>query len=262
MSFPQSPETDPPPSPAEPVSNRTVWGPWATLGLGLLVITVFFLGQLVPIAAGVVHRSWWDPHGAAGSLQQAIATDGDVLGAATIVGGALAMALICILALLRGSTPKDYLKLKGFPWWQLPLWLAAAYAAGLVQTILAPFFDREPIPPFMVDVFQSADHPVLLGLGIILMAPLFEEWFFRGFLHEGWRRQGFGAIPSILLTSILWTLIHAQYGWFEKTWIFGFGILLCLAREISGSLWPPIAMHMMNNGLSLIATALELSGEA
>lgn len=256
----QAPEPLPLP-PSEPLNSPTNpgWGPWATLGFGAIIMLVFAFGQLVPVGLGLVLHSWWNPEGSSNSIQQ-VAMDGDVLGASTIAGGCLAMILIAGLAAAGGTTAVGYLNLRAFPWWQLPLWLVATFLAGMVQTTLAPIFNREPIPQFMVDTYQSTDHPLLLAAGIAVVAPLFEECFFRGFLYTGWRRSRFGVIPSVLMTTLLWTLIHLQYGWFDKSWIFGFGLLLCLAREWSGSLWPPIAMHVMNNVLSLIATAMELGG--
>lgn len=247
-------------APAESAAStpgEAPWGPWATFCFGAAISLVFLLGQVLPVLAGLLVRSWWDPTGTA--RPETMGYDGDILGAATLSGGFLALSCIAALAFLRQSRPGRYLKLSPFPWWHLPVALAITYAAGLVQTSLAPWFGCDPIPQFMIDTFRSTDHPLLLGLGIVLMAPLFEECFFRGFLHAGWRRTRLGAWPSILATSLLWTLIHMQYGWFEKSWIFGFGILLSLAREWSGSLWPPIAMHAMNNGLSLAATTMELS---
>ena len=219
-------------------------------------MAVFIAGQLLPIGAGLFLHSWWDPEGQA--KMESMPADGDVLSASTIVGGLLAFGLLVILTFARGRTPGSYLKLRGFRWWQLPVWLVVSAVAGYVQTTLAPHFNQEAIPQFMVDTFQTTDHAVLLIAGIAFIAPFFEETFFRGFLHEGWRSGPVGAFPSILFTSLLWTLIHVQYGWFELSWIFCFGILLGWAREASGSLWVPISMHVLNNGLSLVATALEL----
>jgi len=255
---PPSPATGPPPSPA-PASPSSAWGPLATLGLGVLVFLAFVLGQCLPIVAGVLHQGWWDPTASSEASLQNLALDGDILSASTVVGGAAGMLLIALLVRLRRRRVADYLDMTPFPWWHLPLWLIITSIAGAIQTVLAPVFQKDAIPEFMIDTYQSTDHLVLLIVGIAVMAPLFEEWFFRGFLHTGWRRAGVGAIPSILLTAGLWTLIHAQYGWFEKSWIFGFGILLSCAREWSGSLWPPIAMHAANNGVSLYLVAQALN---
>lgn len=256
---PPSPPVPPIPAPVTETpeeSKPLVWGPWATAGLALAVLVIFVVGQMIPIVAGSFLHSWWDPQGA-GKLES-MPTDGDVLSASTIVGGMLAFGSVALLAAIRSGSPGRYLKLRSFAWWQMPVWLAVAGVAGYAQTVLAPWFHQEAIPQFMVDMFRSTDHPALLIVGIAFAAPFFEETFFRGFLHEGWRQSRFGPLPSVFLTSLLWTLIHVQYGWFELSWIFCFGLLLGWAREASGSLWIPISMHVMNNGLSLIATAMEL----
>ena len=41
--------------------------------------------------------------------------------------------------------------------------------------------------------------------------PVFEELFFRGFLLEGFRRTFLGTTGAVVLTSLLWAVIHTQY---------------------------------------------------
>jgi membrane protease YdiL (CAAX protease family) len=94
-------------------------------------------------------------------------------------------------------------------------------------------------------------HHPLLWLSIIVAAPVFEEFFFRGFLIEGLRRGKLGDAGAIVLTSLFWASIHIQYGLYEIGTIFIFGLALGLARIGSRSLWVPVAMHMVAN---LVAT--------
>ena len=56
----------------------------------------------------------------------------------------------------------------------------------------------------------------------------------------------------LIVTSALWAVMHVQYEIEIIGFIFIFGILLGLAREWTGNLWVPVAMHALNNGISVI----------
>jgi membrane protease YdiL (CAAX protease family) len=85
----------------------------------------------------------------------------------------------------------------------------------------------------MINIDATARFRPLLWFAIIVMAPLFEESLFRGFLIAGMQRSRIGAI---LITAALWSLIHLQYEAFYLVYIFIGGILLGIARVKTGSL--------------------------
>lgn len=90
------------------------------------------------------------------------------------------------------------------------------------------------------------------ALVLVIAAPLLEELVFRGYLFKAWRHSRLGLSGTLIVTSILFTLLHlGQYGWVYLTMIFSLSILLGLAREKSGSVWVPILIHAANN---LVAT--------
>lgn len=253
---PQSvpPELAPPTiEPAQP------WGPWATLGIGLLIFFLWFLAQTAVAVVMVVGNIFVD-RDAPDSLQY----DGDLLGLATVGSGLAAIVAIFFFVWLRRYSFVDYLGLRApWRWWiQLPLWLGVTYGLGYLFGHLAPLFDREEIPEFMQQAFLSTDHMILLWLGVAVMAPLFEEFFFRGFLFAGWRRSILGWTGTALITSSVFAVIHMQYGLYEITCIFVLGMVFAAAREISGSLWVPVAMHALNNAIAIYVTQGEMAKAA
>jgi len=88
-----------------------------------------------------------------------------------------------------------------------------------------------------------------------VVAPICEEIFFRGFFFptlSNWR----GPWPAAILTGVVFGAIHigsAPIG--DIVPLAFFGVVLCLVRWRSGSLYPCIALHAVNNcvafGLSL-----------
>lgn len=95
-----------------------------------------------------------------------------------------------------------------------------------------------------------------LVAGAVLVAPLSEEVFFRGFLFGGLlHRMRFW--PAALLSAFLFALAHGDVGSFVV--LFVFGLVLALVRWRVGSIWPGIAIHAANNATAAVAIVLALS---
>ena len=110
-----------------------------------------------------------------------------------------------------------------------------------------------PVPEFMLKMYSNTQNLPLLWVAVCISAPIFEEFLFRGFLFEGLSRSRLGVAGAALLTSASWAFIHTQYGWFEIFSIFLIGLLFCVAKLKTQSLYVPIVMHMLMNLIASIA---------
>lgn len=95
--------------------------------------------------------------------------------------------------------------------------------------------------------------PAIFFVAVAFAAPIVEELIFRGYAISGWmeRLRPWGAI---LASSALFTACHFQYGFTGLIFIFIFGVVLGVVRWRTGSVYPCIAIHLINNlafGLSL-----------
>ena len=93
----------------------------------------------------------------------------------------------------------------------------------------------------------------LMWLLMVVVAPVTEELFFRGFLHRGWAPSWLGVSGTIVVTAVLWALLHQQYNVLGILFIFVMGLIFGWLRQRSGSTLLPMALHTVNN---LWATAL------
>ncbi len=80
--------------------------------------------------------------------------------------------------------------------------------------------------------------------GAVLIAPICEETFFRGFAFAGLLR-GVNLLWATLLSAVLFTLAHGDLG--SSAPLLILGLFLAYLRWRSGSIWPAIALHMANN---------------
>lgn len=98
---------------------------------------------------------------------------------------------------------------------------------------------------------ESALADVAIGFLIIGVAPITEEIFFRGFMFAGLRR-GLPFVVAAAMSAGLWGLFHYTGAgtWGVVLQLAAFGIILSWLYERTGSLWPPIAVHALNNALA------------
>lgn len=95
-----------------------------------------------------------------------------------------------------------------------------------------------------------------LVAGAVLVAPICEEIFFRGFLFGGLlHRMNFW--PAALLSAFLFALAHGDIGSFAV--LFVIGLVLAVARWRVGSIWPGIVIHAANNATAAVAIVLALT---
>jgi membrane protease YdiL (CAAX protease family) len=98
---------------------------------------------------------------------------------------------------------------------------------------------------------ESTIGDVASALLIVVAAPITEEIFFRGFIFGGLRRS----MPFLLAAVVsagIWGLFHftGPGSWGVVLQLSIFGVALAWVYERTGSIWPTIAIHAINNALA------------
>lgn len=140
----------------------------------------------------------------------------------------------------------------------LVLWLCVSLLFGLAYVTLSYCLDRPLVNDFMTYTYETIYWLPLFTLSASLLGPLFEEILFREFLFRPISDSGAGAAGAIAITSIAWACIHVQYGIFDIVYIFLLGLILGIARQMTGSFTTAFLMHATNNLLSIIFTHVYL----
>lgn len=114
--------------------------------------------------------------------------------------------------------------------------------------------------------FPTAEHPIVQytaegGLGLwlafalaVVIAPVVEEIFFRGVLYGGLRNR-MGVRGAAAFSGLLFASLHPTLptGFLP---ILALGIVLALLREKTGSLYPGMVCHALNNAIMLALALL------
>jgi len=95
-------------------------------------------------------------------------------------------------------------------------------------------------------------HIVLLRiLAIGVLGPFAEETVMRGIVFFQIRRKLGNAHAAIVIVALVWAAMHYAYGPGTVALIVADGTLFGYARHRGGSLWIPIAMHILGNLISI-----------
>ncbi|NTW97864.1 MAG: CPBP family intramembrane metalloprotease [Oscillochloris sp.] len=98
-----------------------------------------------------------------------------------------------------------------------------------------------------------------LGAGMLLIAvlvPVIEEMFFRGMLYPLLRRR-LPAALAIAVNAAIFSVVHMIPMLIPG--LFVVGLILAFLRERSGSIWPGVLYHAMQNGLAMLAIFVALN---
>ena len=129
----------------------------------------------------------------------------------------------------------------------ISLWSSMAYGTG--RSKLVDFFFRADLT-LTTDKFIFA----LDALGLVFIAPLIEEFLFRGFLTNLLRGK-VNTFVRMSIVSILFAAIHYPtyiHNWIEFLAYLILSIVLFLVYERRRSLFDAILLHSLYNGLLVI----------
>jgi len=219
------------------------WGRLATFGLGLLAMLA---GQF----AALMVLAWWLD----APMVKLPDFSGDGIAVALIifVSTPIQLALLVAFAQRRGGNAATYLGLTLPRRSEVVFGIAAITVLIIAGDVISWLLGQNIVTPFQNDIFRTAETAGFLPLLLLLIAvavvtPIGEETLFRGFLFRGWLQTPRDAWAVIIVTALLWAIIHVQYDWYVTGQIFAFGLLLGWIRWCTGSTTLTILLHALIN---------------
>jgi CAAX protease family protein len=221
----------------------------------LLAAFALLAGQIVALLAltwwfgrGLAHLPNFSGDGAAITLVIAVSTPVEVL-------------LLALFARRASAGVAGYLGLIWPRRGEVVFGVAALVVVIVAGNVVSWLLGRPIITSFQVDIYTTARAGgwlLWLWLAVVVVTPIGEEILFRGFLFRGWLRSPRDVWPVIVVTSLLWALIHVQYDWYVIGQVFAFGLLLGWMRWASGSTVLTILLHALINTEGMIETFVSL----
>jgi len=225
--------------------TRPPW-PWWYGPLG------FVCGAVVGfISAGIV----W----AALGVDEASESPGAIVAGTVLLDGSLVGAALLFASFV--SPPRAWhFGLRSTRFWPAVGWAAVGMLSFYVfiavyTALLNPHVEQSVAKDLGAD--QSTFGLIAAGVMIICVAPVCEEFFFRGFFY-GALRTKFSVLSAAAIDGALFGLIHYEGGTDGLLIVppLAFlGFVFCLVYERTRSLYTTIALHSINNAIAYAAQA-------
>ena len=224
----------------------------------IAVFALFSLVSLLGLAVALAHSSRHFHDASALKL----AENALILVPAQVIGSVLIVAFMVQIVRLKYHV--DFAKAICWNRPALPtIVLATIGGAGLaILSETASVMLQKWIPKSLPidELFRDTRSAYLLSFLGVVVAPVVEELFFRGFLYPVLARAT-GVVAGVLLTSAAFAVIHAgqlAQAWIPLLVIFGVGVALTTVRARTKSVATTVLMHMAYNatifGLVFIST--------
>jgi membrane protease YdiL (CAAX protease family) len=222
----------PQPSPAPDAAESPPWPLW--LPLAGLACGLSFGLLAVGVLSGLTNR-----------------TSSPGLTAATTVLVDVSVVVACILfaGLVARPEPRQF-GLRGASL-KFTAQIAAlgALAYFLFSLVYQAIVQREN-PQKVVESLGADSSTLLLVIGAVVVigvAPVCEELFFRGILFTVLRRR-MAFWPAALIDGVLFGFVHGSLVIVPV--LAALGIMFCYVYERTGSIFPTIALHSLNNTIA------------
>lgn len=167
----------------------------------------------------------------------------------------LLFTIIVPWKLLYVKTTRDEMGLRGLPTWTDILlapviFVAVMLLAGFLTSVMMAIFPganwEQTQDVGFKNLFGSFDF-IVAFICLVVLAPICEEAIFRGWLY-GKMRARMAAIPAMIIVSLLFAVMHRQLN--VGVTVFALSLGMCLQRELTGSIWSGILVHMIKNGIA------------
>lgn len=242
--------------------------PWGPVGgvFAVLFAAIFALVFAGAVMVAVVAVTPWLRHAVEtrcdGAQGQCITA---LMATMALVYFFLVLGLIVACWFRRDATPANSLMLRSAQW---PLWRYLVFAVVTVVSLIIlqqvifwvsdqlgiapvdPAADLEQMREFLN--FSQPATLIVTGVLAVILAPMAEEFVFRGMLFAAFQRT-IGVVGAAILLSAVWSVLHWGYSSQNLLALFLLGLLFAYIVWRTGSLWPAIVGHTANNFVAVVA---------
>jgi len=249
------------PIPLDGRLERSRFPPWLTALFGLIIAFILFQVLISPVVTVALLLYQGVQLGdLLTQLPQIIEEHAGALLIANTVGQVFGLALpALLLATLHSSRKAAFLRFRSVPW---TLLIQAVVGLLLLYPIVQWFgqwSDGLPWPESirgfeqaqleLIEKVLSQDMGLLFTLSVLALTPAFcEELLFRGYVQRQAERS-MGVAWGIVFSGVIFGLYHLRLT--QALPLSLLGIYLAYLVWRTGSLWPAILVHFVNNAAAV-----------
>lgn len=244
-------------------AERNGFAHWVIALIWLVVVLILFqvVAGIVFVGLIMITGGEIDPANAMASMTENI----DLLFIGNSVGQILFLGLATFLIVrlnLAGESKRSFLRLQ----WNNQV-LKYMLMGGLLIIVIQPviiylgylnslipipetFSDLQVSQYEMIEDFLRTDGIIWFGLlNIALVPAICEEVLFRGYILRAFEKS-WGPVAAVLISGLIFGMFHIQLGNIFP--LATLGVILALMTWLSGTLWPAVVAHFINNGAAVL----------
>lgn len=244
-------------------ATRNGFAHWAVAMMWLIAAFVLF-----QLSAGAVYTALLFLAGEVQSvsdLEAAMMSRLDLLFIGNSVGQVVFLGAATFLVVklnTAGETAREFLRISWDDQTVKYLVLAALFVVVVQPIVLFLGFLNSflPVPDSMslmqesqyemIKNFLTSDGVMWFGLFHIALIPAFaEEFLFRGYILRAFEKS-WGIIVAIIVSSLIFGMFHLQIT--NLLPLAALGAMLAVLTVYSGSIWPAVLAHFINNGAAVV----------
>ena len=236
---------------AAPGNDRRTWWGYREV---LVLIVVGVLAQMLALIAAVAVAERFGVTGTE-EAQALIRRDPRVAVPVQFLSWLPPLAYIALVISVRYRLPLR----RGLAWTRPPRpvrsYLRTGILLALASLLASVAIGDAGRPSPMQELLANPEHLWVLAIFGILVAPVFEELVFRGFLFAAFEKAH-GPWAALVVTSAAFAILHgAQYGWGwqQLVVLMAVGCVFGGIRMQSGSTKASTIVHAAYNGLLFLA---------
>jgi uncharacterized protein len=227
-------------------ARRPRWAPWTSVVALIAGLAAALFGALVIGAVALAFGASFDNQPPSVTILATVVQDLCLIGAAILFARMAGRVNPADFGLRSTRVPSAL-------GWAVLAWASFyVFTAAFVALIGANPNDDQL--PKELGADESTLALLAVAFLVAVVAPVAEEFFFRGYFY-GSLRNWRGVWPAAIGTGVVFGAIHgssADAAFLLPLAFFGFA--LCLLYEKTGSLYPGIAVHCVNNSIAFGAT--------
>ena len=244
------PPPPPPERPELPEGAAPRWPAWYA-GVGFLTALIATL-LVVGIAAAATGAS----------TDEGNATFTAV---ATFLQGLIFIGTAVLFASFTQKPRPEHFGLRPARFWRAVGWAALGMASfyalvAIYSAVVQP--DAEQTVAQDLGADEGTFGMIAAGFMVVCVAPVAEEFFFRGFFYRALRSR-YSILVAAAIDGLLFGVIHFDFSGADALLILPplgvLGFTFCLIYEKTGSIYPVIALHALNNAIAFGVTVEDAS---
>lgn len=216
--------------------------------LGLMFVVQFIWGMVLGMQISAEYAAkgmnMMDPAVMEQYMEEAMKVTMEIAVPSTIIVNILMIAVTCLIFVCRKKKVTKELSLRKFHGGAVVPLVLLGLGLNVLTTLVMGFLPEELLNSYEQSSSVYSEVGIIVLLHTLVSAPIVEEWVLRGLVYDR-MKKGMKTIVAMLISSVLFGLLHGNLVWAAYAAVFG--MVLAWVFDRTKSLLASILLHFSFN---------------